>query len=89
MNWKRVSNSNDIKPLEVDDTSSQTSVYIRRNFTFVEKSGEEDIEIPAHWEWDECILSKEQYAVYKDMKEKLDEQEDAILELADIVGGML
>lgn len=86
MNWKRVNNSNNQKPLAVDETSSQTSVYIRRNFVLIPTSEDET---PEHWEYDEWVMSKEQYEVYKVMKSEQDEQADAILELADIVGGML
>ena len=89
--WKRTSNSNGIKPLEIDEVSSQSKVFVRRNFELIPASeGEtEETQTPEHWEYDEWVMSKEQYEVYKVMKSEQDEQADAILELADIVGGML
>lgn len=89
--WKRVSNSDSIKPLDIDEVSSQSKVYVRRNFVLIpaSESETEGTQTPEHWEYDEWVMSKEQYEVYKVMKSEQEEQADAILELADIVGGML
>lgn len=74
-------NSDSIKPLEIDTDSSKFVTYVRKNFKLI--PSEEDR--PEHWEYDEWVMSKEQYDVYKIFKAQIDEQADALIELAGIV----
>lgn len=74
-------NSDNIKPLEVDDISSKSVTYVRKNFKLIPSAEDR----PEHWEYDEWAMSKEQYEVYKIFKIQIDEQADALIELAGIV----
>jgi len=67
------------------------TVIIRRNFQFVDSdsTGTDPDTMPPHWKYEEWQMTKEQYEVYQVMKAQQEEQADAILELADMIGGML
>ena len=54
--WHNASNSNNVKP-SVVDKSSTTRVLVRRNFTLVSATEES----PAHYEYEECSLTPEEY----------------------------
>lgn len=77
----RVENSNSVKPSEVDTTSSKTKVYVRKNFSLMPATEDR----PEHWEFDEWAMSKSQYEVYETFKAQIDEQADALIELAGIL----
>ena len=81
--WQRSENDSLNKPLEVEKSGS--SMIVRKDFKKIDGTEE----IHAHWAYLEWQMTKEQYDVYKTMNEKLSEQEDAILELADLIGGMM
>lgn len=74
-------NSDSIKPLEIDANSSQFVTYVRKNFKLIPSTEDR----PEHWEYDEWAMSKEQYEVYETFKTQIDEQADALIELAGIV----
>lgn len=74
-------NSDSIKPLEIDTNSSKSVTYVRKNFKLIPSSEDR----PEHWEYDEWAMSKEQYEVYKIFKTQIDEQADALIELAGII----
>ena len=77
----RRENSNNSKPLEIDETSSGTVTYVRKNFELI--PAEDDR--PEHWAYDEWAMSKEQYEVYETFRAQIDEQADALIELAEII----
>lgn len=82
--WELVEYS--IEPMELDDTSSSSVVYIRRNIKLVEAKNERD----AHWECEEHRVPKEQWDVYKDVLMhgiEISEVQDALTELAEIIVG--
>lgn len=81
--WRESENGDSLKPEAVEKSGDY--VIVRRNFKLVPVTEE----IPEHWTWEEWQMTKEQFEVYEPMQAKLVEQEDAILELADIIGGML
>ena len=60
-------------------------MILRKNIKLIEATEE----LPEHYEWDEWQMSKEQYEVYKDFEEKLNEQDDALIELAGLISEVI
>lgn len=60
----RTSNSNNKKPLEVDENSSKKYVYVRSNFELTE-TVDENGGTSSHWEYDEEKIPKENWKTYK------------------------
>ena len=81
--WIRSANADKNKPLDVEFSGDW--VIVRRNYKLVAET--EDI--PEHWEYDEWQMTSDQYDVYKVMMNEFTLQENAILELADLIGGVL
>ena len=84
--WYVNSNSDDIKPSALDTTSSQKWNYIRKAFEEVPAS--EDI--PAHWQWKEIKIRKEDWMIYEQVmnhETALDDVFAALVELAEIIEG--
>ena len=80
--WTKSENSEPIKPPEV--SADGNGVIVRRKFKFIEATAE----IPAHWEWEEWQMTRDQYDFYVAMSAANADLEDALIELADmIVGG--
>lgn len=52
------------QPLMVDTTLSDYVVYIRKNITYVTATDKNDA---SHWEYDECIIPKEDYEKNKEV----------------------
>ena len=81
--WIRSGNADRNKPLDVEFSGDW--VIVRRNYKLVAET--EDI--PEHWEYVEWQMTSDQYDVYKVMMNEFTLQENAILELADLIGGVL
>ena len=80
LNWKYAEST--VRPLELDETSSPTTVYFNRNITEVEREQPEGDSI-IMYEFETAKLTVEEYAEYKaDLR--LADIEDV---LADIIGG--
>lgn len=75
--WYKTENSNATQPLALDTESSNSVVYFRRAFEFVEQTEER----PAHWEYEEQAISKDLYDTYINIQDV----NDAITELAEII----
>lgn len=57
-------------PATIDDTSSPTTVYVRRNFKLVTKDrfdGEEGAEPDTAWQYEEIFVPREKWDNYKDI----------------------
>lgn len=80
--WTRSSNGESVKPAETEYCDG--IVIVRRNFERVETTDE----MPEHWSYLEWQMTNEQYEVYKVMKAEFELQEDAILEIADMLGSI-
>lgn len=63
-----------IKPELVDNTSSKTTVYIRKNIIEKERVDEETGESTPYYEYDEAKLTKEEYQEYLKELEIMDIQ---------------
>lgn len=72
MEWYRSSNSNSVKPADVDDTSSKVYVYVRKDFELIPEMEENDQVIPEHWEYMEKKISKEIYPEYAQNRADID-----------------
>ena len=66
--WKYVENSDSTKPSEVEENTSKTYVYIRKDFVEIpESEGEQGQTVPAHWGYYEQKVKKEDWNLYKDI----------------------
>lgn len=72
MEWYRSSNSNSVKPTDVDDTSSKVYVYVRKDFELIPETEENDQVIPEHWEYMEKKIGKEIYPEYAQNRADID-----------------
>ena len=92
--WSKVRGS--VKPLEIDTTSSPSTVYLRRNIEEVEVEDQQSGETIKEWQYDEMTLSHSEWdkmqSIYPIIKSSMDDTsalevrtsqaEDAILELS-------
>lgn len=88
--WYRNENGSLNKPEAVDTTSSRIYVYVRRGFEQIPESGEGDYVVPAHWQWMEQKVKKEDWEIYQtvtDHSGALDDVYAALTELAEIIAG--
>lgn len=95
-----VKSSSAVEPVALDTTSSETTVFIRKNIKLVTVEDPEGNESQV-WQYDEAQLTKAEYALYSanletevavaELSESTDQSfldiEEAIAELADIVIG--
>ena len=80
--WTKSENCEPVKPPEV--SADGNGVIVRRKF----KSINATEDFPAHWEWEEWQMTRDQYDFYVAMSAANADLEDALIELADmIVGG--
>lgn len=63
--WVTVENSNEIKPDEIDTTSSPDTVYVRKDFELIPESEN----CPAHWTYLERKFTRQAYDLYKESEE--------------------
>ena len=71
--WKLTENSSSEKPLEIDETSSQSIVYVRKEFKEIPVLDEEGQEIGSKWQYMENTIPKTDWETYKNL---LDTQAD-------------
>lgn len=84
--WYKCENGSLDRPQKIDSTSSAVYVYVRKDIT--EISAEEDL--PAHYEWMETKIGKEDWEVYEQVLghgEALDDVYVALTELAEMIVG--
>lgn len=84
--WYKCENGSLDRPQEIDSTSSAVYVYVRKDIT--EIPAEEDR--PAHYEWMETKIRKEDWEVYEQVfghGEALDDVYAALTELAEMIVG--
>ena len=56
--WTKSENSESNKPLAVEECGE--IVIVRRNYELIAATDER----PEHWEYDECQMTRDQYAMY-------------------------
>ena len=82
--WKLAENSDNVKPLEIDETSSQSVVYVRKDFKEIPVLDEEGQEIGSKWQYQENEILKSDWETYKGLLEtqsNITDIELAIVEL--------
>jgi hypothetical protein len=77
--WTKSQNDNAVQPNALEYVGNH--VIIRRDFHLVEATDE----IPAHYEYEEWQMTTQQYEVYKNFETLINEQSDALIELAGII----
>ena len=83
--WVKVSNGEDIRPADIDSTSSHRWVRLRRNIKRVEAQGDDK---PAHYEWEEAKVRKEDWDFFAKIlshDEAFDDVYGALTELAEMI----
>ena len=84
--WYKSGNDSSIKPPEIEE--GKTYVYVRKNFILIPEKGEDEHKIPAHWEWMDQKIRKEDWEFYQTLTDHtatLSDVEDALIELAEII----
>lgn len=81
--WTRVQNCVNVQP--PDKEVSGNNVILRRNFEAIAATEE----APAHYEYDEWQMTKDQYEVYQNFEAITEEQSDALIELADLISEVM
>ena len=76
--WKKSENSDPKKPLEYEESGN--NIIVRRNYHKV--SATEDMR--EHWSYEEWQMTREQYAVFNPLNSIIEEQSDALVELAEL-----
>ncbi len=67
MAWRWVENSSSEKPEAIDETSSNSVVYVRKNFIHieaVEDQNDSENNVPEHWKYQEQVITKEEWPAY-------------------------
>jgi len=77
--WIKSQNDRPVQPSDLE--FSGCHVIVRRDFHLIEAT--EDM--PAHYEYEEWQMMAEQYEVYKNFETLINEQSDALIELAEII----
>ena len=88
--WYKSENGNLNRPSAIDMESSRTVVYIRKDFRIVQERQDPDTgeTIPAHYEWMECKIPKEDWEIYEKAlghDSALDDVYAALTELAELI----
>lgn len=73
--WRISENSDSVKPLEIDEISSNSVVYVRRNFEEITKKDIDGNEIGKAWRYEENEIPKKDWETYKEL---LDNQQSII-----------
>lgn len=76
--FQKTENSNSVMPEAIE--RSGDIVIVRKNFVLVAQSDEK----PAHYEYDEWQMTVAQYDVYEMLQGRMQEQEDALVELGEL-----
>ena len=76
--WVKTENSEAIIPAALE--VSGNNVIVRRRFELVGASEDR----PEHYEYEEWQMTGEQYKVYQALEKQISEQDDALIELAEL-----
>ncbi len=85
--WNEVENGADMRPAELDVSSSRRYVYLRRRIERVPASGDGEELVPAHYRWEERKITKEDWAVQELLRQEtaLEDVYEALAELAGLL----
>lgn len=82
--WYTTENSDNIKPSQLDTTSSERWNYVRKDFTLIPETEE----TPEHWKYMENKILKSDWELYMQVADHgiaLDDVYAALTELADLI----
>lgn len=79
--WVKTENSDSNIPASFERIGN--NVIIRRRFQLVAATDER----PAHYEYEEAQMTAEMYEVYQNFEAQINEQADALIELAELIAG--
>ena len=88
--WKVVENSDNVKPLDIDQSSSSVYVFVRKDFEEVPSYDQEGKQIGTHWKYKEIYIPSDNWDIYA--KETVNEAnltdvQLALCELYEMIGG--
>lgn len=81
--WTNSENSENIRPQAIEISGDH--VILRKEFVLVEATDE----APAHYKYKEWQMTKKQYDIYKNFEERIREQDDALVELAELISEVI
>ena len=81
--WIKSENGEAVKPASVEIAGNH--VILRKSYKRIAATEE----IPEHWEYLERQLTKEQYDVYQELNGIVQEQADALVELAELISEVM
>ena len=87
MNWKKTESA--VRPSELDAASSKTVNYVRKNITEVEREQPDGSKMTMY-EYDELEVPKTDWLLFNELSEsatRITDIEDAVIELAEMIGG--
>lgn len=71
MDYRIVEGFQPERPMEVDETSSRTTVYLRRNIEEVPNIDTDgNPSEGTHWRYEEAQLTREEYKIYSELMEE-------------------
>lgn len=82
--WKLAQNSNEIKPDEIDKTSSPNVVYVRKDFEELERTDEDGEVIGTYWQYQENVIPKKDWELYEMLISSDEKITDVELALCDV-----
>lgn len=81
--WTRSENGENAKPPEKEQSGN--NIIIRKSYKRIPATDE----MPEHWEYDEWQMSAEQYEVYEYQQGLINDQADALIELAEMISEVM
>lgn len=81
--WTKSENGEPVRPQAVEIAGD--FVILRKDIEMVEADGD----MPAHYAYEEWQMTKEQYEIYKNFEEVISDQDDALVELAELISEVL
>lgn len=82
--WRLAQNSNEVKPDEIDKTSSPNVVYIRKDFEELERTDEEGNVVGTYWQYQENAIPKKDWELYEMLVSSDGKITDVELALCDV-----
>jgi hypothetical protein len=87
--WYENMNANEVKPENIDMTSSQRWAYIRKDFVLVEQEQDDEHKYASkYWKWHEIKIPKEALAIWQDSVKNAEDVKtitECILEISEII----
>lgn len=81
--WQKSGNDSNSLPLAKEQSGNM--VILRKNLRLVDATAE----IPEHYEWEEWQMTAEQYEIYRNFETAINEQSDALVELAELISEVI